>query len=639
MQKTSDDIRAMAQSRNRQRRLKSNPRGDEIERIASYAGGEATPGFADGGIPDPATLAQFTNDPDVLNAASTAKWQADEAARQAAHPGQAFLNPVTQPAQKSPLETLGNKLDNITSLLQPTQPAQGQPTFQQESDARQLRINGLRDELGAQRKKYLGYADGGKPGDDGLTDAQRAKLAGARANLGVSNAPVAAAAPVPVPAAPALTPKPAGSIIQEAANIFSNRAKQIDKAAGYNLGGKIKGPGTATSDSIPAVVDTGEPIQVANGERIVSVEQDKALQRIAEMLGYPSVDAMFEALTGKPVGPTIKGGKKRAVLGMSPTEETPYGPYTGDGGSLIKDFKDWQAGKIAETNARIDKATGNAPYSNEGRSVPTPSEPHPVSVPASRPGAAIQAVEPVNSMKPLDLTTKDVVPGGYLDRGAGVLAQRSKNGQLSVTNVGTGDMTDANKQIVDGSASALIDQKNSTYNPAAQLARMQKLRMQSEVIDPTITDPSAKEEATRGLLIQNAGRRADAEAAGARLHDVQARSAAQLLDLHREFMDPKTPDARKTELAGIIRALHGKEDRPVNLQAIDIEEPIDPKQPLLGNKKVPYVFDPRSGTSRPMLQGNQSNDPLAQARAAIARGADPRAVNARLKAMGLPEVK
>ena len=39
---------------------------------------------------------------------------------------------------------------------------------------------------------------------------------------------------------------------------------------GYAQGGKIKGPGTATSDSIPAkVVQTGEPIRVANGERIV----------------------------------------------------------------------------------------------------------------------------------------------------------------------------------------------------------------------------------------------------------------------------------------------------------------------------------------------------------------------------------
>ncbi len=66
------------------------------------------------------------------------------------------------------------------------------------------------------RAHIRSYADGGTVGADGLTDAQRAKLAGARANLGVSNAPVAAAAPppAPAPAAPAPTPKPAGSVIQ-----------------------------------------------------------------------------------------------------------------------------------------------------------------------------------------------------------------------------------------------------------------------------------------------------------------------------------------------------------------------------------------------------------------------------------------
>lgn len=82
-------------------------------------------------------------------------------------------------------------------------------------------------------------------------------------------------------------------------------------------GGKIKGPGTPTSDSIQAEVEeTGEPIAVSTGERIVSKAQDALLQKIAAGMGYDSLDAMLEAGTGKPVGPTIKGGMKHAAGGF-----------------------------------------------------------------------------------------------------------------------------------------------------------------------------------------------------------------------------------------------------------------------------------------------------------------------------------
>lgn len=79
---------------------------------------------------------------------------------------------------------------------------------------------------------------------------------------------------------------------------------------GFANGGTIEGPGTPTSDSIPAqVAQTGEPIQVANGERIVSADQDVLLLRIAKAMGHKSVDEMFQAGTGKPVGPTMKYSK------------------------------------------------------------------------------------------------------------------------------------------------------------------------------------------------------------------------------------------------------------------------------------------------------------------------------------------
>ena len=87
-------------------------------------------------------------------------------------------------------------------------------------------------------------------------------------------------------------------------------------------GGKISGPGTPTSDSIPAqIAETGEPLQVSNQERILSAKQEALLQRIAELLGFESVDALLEAGTGEPVGPTIKGGKKAAATGMPPESE------------------------------------------------------------------------------------------------------------------------------------------------------------------------------------------------------------------------------------------------------------------------------------------------------------------------------
>ncbi len=254
-------------------------------------------------------------------------------------------------------------------------------------------------------KKTKCFADGGAIGSDGLTDEQRAKKNAALSSLGISSAP----APVPQPQAqnPAPPPKPQQQGIGSGIiGILKGRQQQIDKAAGYanggiindellyaglngrgeterNMewetrhlspeakaqyfierdkvaleaskvrngyanGGIIRGPGTAKSDSIPATVrETGEEIRVGNGERIVSKEQDAALGHIAQMLGYESVDAMFEKLTGKPVGPTIKGGKRAAADGMSP-EEKEWRLKTGN---LMSEYP----GKPSEYNAAASR--------------------------------------------------------------------------------------------------------------------------------------------------------------------------------------------------------------------------------------------------------------------------------------------
>ena len=126
--------------------------------------------------------------------------------------------------------------------------------------------------------------------------------------------------PAPPPVQPP-KPAPAGII-----STLKGRAQQLDqqerKALGYSNGGKIRGPGTETSDDIDARVhETDEEIKVSTGERILSAEQDAMLAEMAKKMGFKSLDAMLEAGTGKPVGPTIKAGKRAAATGMGPGNE------------------------------------------------------------------------------------------------------------------------------------------------------------------------------------------------------------------------------------------------------------------------------------------------------------------------------
>lgn len=169
------------------------------------------------------------------------------------------------------------------------------------------------------KKAKACFADGGVVGSDGMTDAQREKKNAALRSLGMSNSTAPEPAPQPV-AQPVQQQQPQSrGLIGDAMNLIGNRGKQIDKAAGYANGGLIRGIGSPTSDSIDGrVEETGEPIKVSTGERIVSAAQDKLLQRLAKAMGYQSVDAFFEAGTGKPVGPTIKGGKRAAADGSAP---------------------------------------------------------------------------------------------------------------------------------------------------------------------------------------------------------------------------------------------------------------------------------------------------------------------------------
>lgn len=208
------------------------------------------------------------------------------------------------------------------------------------------------------------FADGGK------VETAEELMARMNAKYGVSGK----TSPTPQPAAPkpvvtALV-QPASPSIAGAANVLKNRKQQIDEAAGYACGGKIKahanggkisGPGTPTSDSIPAKVsETGEQIAVSTDERILSGAQDAFLEKIAQDLGFPDLDAMLEAGTGKPVGPTIKAGKKAAATGLQP--ENPLTAY--QPGSVNDPHASNPTPSIAKSDTPYQEATRNAPVQN-----------------------------------------------------------------------------------------------------------------------------------------------------------------------------------------------------------------------------------------------------------------------------------
>lgn len=142
-------------------------------------------------------------------------------------------------------------------------------------------------------KKAKCLADGGVIGGDGLTDAQRAKLNGARASLGVSNAPPAALQqPVPVPQAQPL-PQQQG-ITSGIVGILKGRQQQIDKAAGYAEGGIVRGKGGV--DNVPMEI-SGTKVNLTGGKLPEAVLPGKTVQALG---GPAAVESLIEATNGKP---------------------------------------------------------------------------------------------------------------------------------------------------------------------------------------------------------------------------------------------------------------------------------------------------------------------------------------------------
>ena len=192
---------------------------------------------------------------------------------------------------------------HAAGIAQPQQQMIGAPEIPRNAPT-QNRMTPISEMFGKRR-----YADGGK------VETAEEILARISGKYGVGNKSTPEPAPQPAPQ-PVQQPATNPGIGHGIVNILKGRKEQIDKASGYANGGKIKGPGTPTSDSIDASVkQTGEPIKVSTDERILSKAQDAELSKIASDLGFPSLDSWLETMTGKPVGPTMKGGIAHAATG------------------------------------------------------------------------------------------------------------------------------------------------------------------------------------------------------------------------------------------------------------------------------------------------------------------------------------
>lgn len=341
---------------------------------------------------------------------------------------------------------------------------------------------------------------------------------------------------------------------------------------------------------------------------------------------------MFEQLTGKPVGPTMKAGKKAAAQGAAPgrmdedgnyhpmtVSRTPGQPSAADrafaqqtAGDFNKVFSDADFKKpVADTSAgpTVRDSAGGAYTPEKGfnpgqalmnllvdsaqaaqsgedytmvrdkrRAGQQPAA-TPASAVATAPGYGPQDGPQRQSPSAAPVAPPVATPGDALlgrqqtymennnlrsfeDTDNGIVRQVGADGRKMITNVGVGDVIDPSKRSVDDSASALIDQKNSTYNPAAQLERMQRSRMVGDLTDPTITDPRVKQQAAVALALMNSGRQGEAQAnlQGAQADQAKALTAQtdQMEAMRGKLLDPNTPPEERARMIQALQAISGK---------------------------------------------------------------------------------
>lgn len=242
-------------------------------------------------------LGALTNDPTVLNAAMDREGLAAEQARQAKYPGQTFMNPVAQPQRQAAPQQ--------AAQLQPQQPLdkfrEPAPTsFEQDNNARGLRIQGYGDQLAGMRKERLGLADGtANVVQAAQPESAEQVMARMAAKYGVSSQPTAAPvqAPQPVQQAPQPAPQRQG-LMGAAMGLIGGRKAAIDRATGYAEGGIVRGAGGPTDDEVPMQV-AGKDVNLSNSEAVLPVKTVQALG------GPEAVEHLIETTNGKP---PVRGG-------------------------------------------------------------------------------------------------------------------------------------------------------------------------------------------------------------------------------------------------------------------------------------------------------------------------------------------
>lgn len=116
-------------------------------------------------------------------------------------------------------------------------------------------------------------------------------MARMNAKFGLGGTPAPTPAPAPAPA-PSPTPAPSqptatqGGLLGKTTDAIRNRAEELRKAANYEKGGIVHGPGTRTSDSVPVHLSRGEAVLPG---------------KTVDALGGPdAVEQMIESTNGKP---------------------------------------------------------------------------------------------------------------------------------------------------------------------------------------------------------------------------------------------------------------------------------------------------------------------------------------------------
>lgn len=519
--------------------------------------------------------------------------------------------------QKNPLETIdnqiamGNAVDN-SNLTMSEKAALGLGTTSADASALRQRtsaLSTLREGMASQlqpqnESAWIGGGTGdplkstwNSPGvtygtrsfaDGGKVDAAEELLKRMAGKYGVS----AESQPVPqqaIAAPSAVQPRPA-TTLGEVVEAMRNRQAQIDKAVGYANGGKITGPGTPTSDSIPAKVrETGEPIKVSTGERIVSAAQEVLLGRIAEMLGFDSVDAMLEAGTGKPVGPTIKHGKGFGFggrIGDDPENPTPAQQY----GTKMLSMKDFAA--TPEQKASYVSA---AESFKQDRGIPS------IVSTVTAPQVKVSDIPPLGdapSVTPAETQQQSPAVENKPAPSIGSITMGGRTKSLAAMAAGSNGYVDsAGKPVEKWEQTARYAEQmrvNEGMRKAAD--QLHRWNVERDANDPTITNPNVRENAWRELarLDKNAGAATDNQLKQQQIASLEMdmQGKQRLQSVADSYSKAKTLEERQA-IADYLYALQGKE--PNNrFTVIPGEESIDPNT-LLKVRGPSQVLNNRTG--------------------------------------------